>query len=191
MNASSSTSNPAGWRKLAGWPLRLVQTSCLLTAAGLVVAGGASLLAAWSESQTRTGADSWPTAVGRATSASVEALPVRSATPSAAGPEHRYVVVLEYRYPTPAGERHGIADAPRQAEDSMRKEQAEAVAAAYRTRPEVEVYWDPKHPSESRLDREPASPGLLFLMAGMGGVTLLGGAGLACCSVLLLPRAAA
>ncbi len=163
--------------------LRFAQILCLLFSAGLLVTGVVSIQAAVRELHTNWLAANWPETTAKVTRAWVKA----SGTSQRRSAVHE--VNLDYSYSANGIEHKGQTIAPKQAQDPSDAAQAEVVAASYRSRPELQVYYNPAHPAESRASRTPISSSFWLFIAAIGLVNLASGSALSWYALFRLGRA--
>lgn len=167
--------------------LRFTQIFCLLFSTGLLVTGVVSIQAAARELHTNRLAANWPETTAKVTRAWVKA--IASGTAQRGSAIHE--VNLDYSYSANGSEHKGQAVAPKQAQDPSDAAQAEAVAASYRSRPELQIYYNPARPTESRASRTPISSSFWLFIAVIGVVNLTSGGALSWYALFRLGRAGA
>lgn len=155
--------------------LRSVQVFCLLFSLGLLVTSVVCIQASLRELNTNRLAANWPEATAKVTRAWVKTITAESGTPSNRRRSVIHEVNLDYSYSIDGSEYKGQAVAPRQPKDSSDIEQAEAVAASYRSRPMLQIFYNPANPLESRASRTPISSSFWLFVAVIGVVNLVSG----------------
>lgn len=167
---------------------RFIQIFFLLFSIGLLVTGVVSIQAALRELHTNQLAANWPEAAAKVTRAWVKTITAESGTPSNRRRAVIHEVNLDYSYNINGNDYNGQAVAPRQAKDASDAEQAEAVAASYRSKPILQVFYNPANPAESRASRTPISSSFWLFVAVIGVVNLASGGAIIWYAIFRLGR---